>query len=75
VAEKLHAMAYLGELNSRMKDFYDVWQLCRQRWTPFFGPPNAEIKLVFQALPGLGFLCVCSAFSALQHGATPASSP
>lgn len=29
VAEKLHAMAYLGELNSRMKDFYDVWQLCR----------------------------------------------
>ena len=29
IAEKLHAMAYLGELNSRMKDFYDVWQLCR----------------------------------------------
>jgi tetratricopeptide (TPR) repeat protein len=50
-------------------------QRMQQRWTPFFGPPNAEIKLVFQALPGLGFLCVCSAFTALHHGATPASSP
>ena len=30
VAEKLHAMIYLGELNSRMKDFYDVWMLCQR---------------------------------------------
>lgn len=29
VAEKLHAMTYLGELNTRMKDFYDVWMLCQ----------------------------------------------
>lgn len=29
VAEKVQAMVYLGELNSRMKDFYDVWILCR----------------------------------------------
>jgi predicted nucleotidyltransferase component of viral defense system len=29
VAEKFQAMVYLGELNSRMKDFYDVWVLCR----------------------------------------------
>jgi hypothetical protein len=29
VAEKLQAMVYLGELNSRMKDFLDVWLLCR----------------------------------------------
>ena len=29
IAEKLHAMIHLGELNSRMKDFLDVWILCR----------------------------------------------
>lgn len=29
VAEKLQAMVYLGELNTRMKDFFDVWLLCR----------------------------------------------
>ena len=29
IAEKLQAMVYLGELNSRMKDFLDVWMLCR----------------------------------------------
>jgi hypothetical protein len=27
IAEKFHAMVYLGEINSRMKDFYDVWLL------------------------------------------------
>ncbi len=27
IAEKFHAMVYLGQLNSRMKDFYDVWSL------------------------------------------------
>lgn len=26
-AEKLEAMLHLGELNSRMKDFYDIWRL------------------------------------------------
>ena len=29
VAEKLEAMLKLGELNSRMKDFYDIWLLSR----------------------------------------------
>lgn len=29
VAEKFAAMTVLGELNSRMKDFYDIWWLCR----------------------------------------------
>jgi len=29
IAEKLHAMVHLGELNSRMKDLLDVWTLCR----------------------------------------------
>jgi predicted nucleotidyltransferase component of viral defense system len=27
IAEKLQAMVYLGEINSRMKDFYDIWVL------------------------------------------------
>lgn len=27
IAEKYHAMARLGALNSRMKDFYDIWML------------------------------------------------
>ncbi len=30
VAEKFEAMIKLGELNSRMKDFYDIWLLSRQ---------------------------------------------
>lgn len=30
IAEKIEAMVKLGELNSRLKDFYDVWQLSRQ---------------------------------------------
>jgi predicted nucleotidyltransferase component of viral defense system len=30
VAEKFQAMVYLGTLNSRMKDFYDIWLLARQ---------------------------------------------
>ena len=29
VAEKLHAAVVLGEINSRMKDFYDLWLLSR----------------------------------------------
>jgi hypothetical protein len=27
IAEKLQAMVYLGSINSRMKDFYDIWLL------------------------------------------------
>jgi len=29
IAEKTEAMLHLGRLNSRMKDFYDVWQLAQ----------------------------------------------
>ena len=29
IAEKFHAMVKLGILNSRMKDFYDIWMLSR----------------------------------------------
>lgn len=35
VAEKLHAMVMLGALNSRIKDFYDLWML--ERELPFEG--------------------------------------
>ena len=30
VAEKAEAMVHLGSLNSRMKDFYDIWRLSQQ---------------------------------------------
>ncbi len=30
VAEKFRAMVTFGELNSRMKDFFDIWMLCSQ---------------------------------------------
>ncbi len=30
VAEKFEAMVYFGRLNSRMKDFFDIWLLARQ---------------------------------------------
>ncbi|MEM8636381.1 MAG: nucleotidyl transferase AbiEii/AbiGii toxin family protein [Pseudomonadota bacterium] len=30
VAEKVEALTHLGSLNSRMKDFYDVWRLSQQ---------------------------------------------
>ncbi|MEQ9567615.1 MAG: nucleotidyl transferase AbiEii/AbiGii toxin family protein, partial [Pseudomonadales bacterium] len=31
IAEKVEAMIHLAGLNSRMKDFYDVWRLSRQQ--------------------------------------------
>jgi predicted nucleotidyltransferase component of viral defense system len=30
IAEKFEAIVSLGQLNSRMKDFYDLWVLCQQ---------------------------------------------
>ncbi|MEM9530882.1 MAG: nucleotidyl transferase AbiEii/AbiGii toxin family protein [Pseudomonadota bacterium] len=30
IAEKVEAMIHLGTLNSRMKDFYDIWRLSRE---------------------------------------------
>ncbi len=35
-------------------------KFCRLKWTPMFGPRNAEIKLGFQGLLGLGFCCFIS---------------
>lgn len=47
IAEKFEAMVKLGELNSRMKDFYDIWLLSRQ--FDFSGKIMAEaIRLTFE---------------------------
>ncbi len=40
IAEKFEAMVKLGTLNSRMKDFYDIWLLSRQ--FDFDGPTLAQ---------------------------------
>lgn len=40
IAEKFEAMVKLGTLNSRMKDFYDIWLLSRQ--FDFEGPTLAQ---------------------------------
>src|SRR6202022_3956214 len=40
VAEKFEAMVKLGELNSRMKDFFDIWLLSRA--FDFNGPTLCE---------------------------------
>jgi len=47
IAEKFEAMIRLGEINSRMKDFYDIWLLSRQTPLPnqkfdIFGSEFAE---------------------------------
>lgn len=47
IAEKFEAMIKLGNLNSRMKDFYDIWMLSRQ--FDFKGAELAEaIRLTFE---------------------------
>ncbi|MBD3609277.1 MAG: nucleotidyl transferase AbiEii/AbiGii toxin family protein [Gammaproteobacteria bacterium] len=47
IAEKFEAMIKLGELNSRMKDFYDIWLLSRQ--FVFNGDELLEaVKLTFK---------------------------
>ncbi len=47
IAEKFEAMVRLGTLNSRMKDFYDIWLLSRQ--FDFDGPRLTEaVRLTFE---------------------------
>jgi len=47
LAEKFEVMVKRGELNSRMKDFYDIWMLSRQ--FDFVGTTLAEaIRLTFE---------------------------
>ncbi|MCC7355382.1 MAG: nucleotidyl transferase AbiEii/AbiGii toxin family protein [Anaerolineae bacterium] len=40
IAEKFQSMVYLGEVNSRMKDFYDIWSLATR--FAFEGPVLAQ---------------------------------
>jgi hypothetical protein len=47
IAEKFEAMVSLGEFNSRMKDFYDIWLLSRQFDFEFDRLAEA-IRLTFQ---------------------------
>lgn len=47
IAEKFQAMVQLGELNSRMKDFYDIWLLARQ-FDFEFQPLEAAIQRTFE---------------------------
>jgi hypothetical protein len=47
IAEKFEAMVSLGELNSRMKDFYDIWLLSRQ-FAFEFGKLAEAIRLTFK---------------------------
>lgn len=42
IAEKFHAMVYLGELNSRMKDFYDLYRLLQ--------PGKFDASVLMQAI-------------------------
>ncbi len=47
IAEKFEAMVKLGELNGRMKDFYDIWLLSRQ--FEFNGAELVEaVRLTFE---------------------------
>jgi predicted nucleotidyltransferase component of viral defense system len=47
IAEKFQAMVHLGELNSRMKDFYDIWLLARQ-FDFVFEPLNVAVERTFE---------------------------
>lgn len=61
IAEKFEAMVKLGELNSRMKDFYDIWLLSRR--FDFLGKTLAEaIRLTFNSR-GTSFPDVIVAFT------------
>ncbi len=47
IAEKFQAMVYLGEINSRMKDFFDIWTLASSM--EFDGLALAEARGAWQA--------------------------
>ncbi|WP_404415190.1 nucleotidyl transferase AbiEii/AbiGii toxin family protein [Marinospirillum sp.] len=54
IAEKLQAMVVLGTLNSRMKDFYDIWLLSQQfdfNLQELVGATTATFKQRQTALP------------------------
>ncbi|MET0101463.1 MAG: nucleotidyl transferase AbiEii/AbiGii toxin family protein [Sedimenticola sp.] len=61
IAEKLEAMIKLGTLNSRMKDFYDIWLLSRQ--FEFDGAALAEAIRLTLENRGTALPDVITAFS------------
>lgn len=66
VAEKLHAMVSLGMANSRMKDFFDIWFLCRE--FGFQGQPLVDaIRATFERrqtpIPGEAPVALTDAFA------------
>lgn len=61
IAEKFEAMITLGEMNSRMKDFYDIWPLSRQ--FDFEGEILAEAIMQTLAKRGTDLPNEISAFS------------
>lgn len=72
IAEKLHAMVCLGETNSRLKDFFDVWVLARR--FPFQGARlSSAILATFEErdtpLPAEEFRSLSPAFFAAPEKA------
>ncbi|TVR46664.1 MAG: nucleotidyl transferase AbiEii/AbiGii toxin family protein [Planctomycetota bacterium] len=67
IAEKFEAMVKLGELNSRMKDFFDIWTLSQSR--AFVGAElRAAIISTFEhrgTTLNAGAVCFSSNFAAL----------
>ncbi len=66
VAEKLHAMVSLGMANSRMKDFFDIWFLCRE--FEFQGQPLVDaVRATFDRrqtpIPGKPPVALTNAFA------------
>jgi len=73
ISEKLQAMVTMGMMNSRMKDFYDIWIISRQ--FDFKGPVLVRaIKATFNRrkteIPSETPPCLCDEFSKDQNKAT-----
>ena len=67
IAEKLHAMVVLGEANSRMRDFFDVFALAKHQ--EFGNDLVQAVRATFQrrgtAIPGELPVALTASFSAL----------
>jgi hypothetical protein len=67
VAEKFEAMVKLGQLNSRMKDFYDVWTLAQQfefEGSVLCQAVNATFKRRQTTIPSVAPLALTREFAA-----------
>lgn len=65
VAEKFEAMVKLGMINTRMKDFYDLWLMSRQ--FDFEGEPLAKAIQTTFARRGTALTATPTAFTAAFH--------